>query len=120
MAGTRRRSAQSDKPISGADRVDAIFDALGYPPRRRMLLALNGHRLTVTELSAISGLSLPQASVHLKALRQSGLLIAERSWRDVHHSLQDPLLVELLRLVADIGGSEDVTLQRSQNAGVDV
>src|SRR3954469_13215011 len=60
-------------------RPPAILDhltALSDPTRSRMLLLLDRHELTVSELCSIMQLPQSTASRHLKALADSGWLIA--------------------------------------------
>jgi DNA-binding transcriptional ArsR family regulator len=55
--------------------VDAIFAALADPARRRTVELLGRSPLRAGELAEALGLAAPAMSRHLKALKQSGLVI---------------------------------------------
>ena len=63
------------------------FSALADPTRGRMLLALEGQELTVSELCAV--LQLPQSTVsrHLKLLAEAGLVSSRRDGTSRYYSL---------------------------------
>ncbi len=57
------------------DRILAIGDALGNPHRLRILAALVGERVHVSELARRLGLSRPLLYMHLEKLEAAGLVI---------------------------------------------
>lgn len=70
-------------PAMEAGQVDAALRALAHPRRRAMLrLVLDAER-TASELAEVAGTSAPDASRHLKVLRNAGLLTvrAEKTTR---------------------------------------
>jgi len=50
------------------------FNAIAEPQRREMLVLLRGGERPVTELARVLGMSQPQASKHLRVLREVGLV----------------------------------------------
>ena len=50
------------------------FNAIAEPQRREILVLVRGGELPVTELARELGMSQPQASKHLRVLRQVGLV----------------------------------------------
>lgn len=56
------------------DRLLAIGDALGNPHRLRILAALSGERVHVSELARRLGLSRPLLYMHLEKLEAAGLV----------------------------------------------
>ncbi len=64
------------------EQVIAGLKAAGEPTRLRLLHLLNGHELTVTELTQILGQSQPRVSRHLKLLMEAGLVerLPEGAW----------------------------------------
>jgi DNA-binding transcriptional ArsR family regulator len=56
------------------DRLLAIGDALGNPHRLRILAALAGERVHVSELARRLGLSRPLLYMHLEKLEAAGLV----------------------------------------------
>lgn len=57
------------------DRLLAIGDALGNPHRLRILAALAGERVHVSELARRLGLSRPLLYMHLEKLEAAGLVL---------------------------------------------
>ncbi len=60
-----------------AERLDAIFHALGDPTRRKMLRDLSAGERTVGQLAEPYAMSLAAASKHIKALETAGLIRRE-------------------------------------------
>ncbi len=65
------------------DALSTTFAALADPTRRAMLARLAAHDLSVGELAAPFGISLPAISKHLKVLERAGLVSRGRKaqWR---------------------------------------
>lgn len=79
-----------------------VFVALGDEHRQRILLTFDkGERLTVGQIAAVSTLSRPAVSHHLKILRQAGLLEAEKIGKEVYLRINKPLLHGTLSDVLD-------------------
>jgi len=75
-----------------AERLDAIFHALGDPTRRQMLRELSDGERTVSELAEPYAMSLAAASKHIKALETAGLIRREvRGRTHVCHLQPGPL-----------------------------
>jgi DNA-binding transcriptional ArsR family regulator len=75
-----------------AQRLDAIFHALGDPTRRKMLHSLAGGERTVSQLAEPFAMSLAAASKHIKALETAGLIRREvRGRTHVCHLEPGPL-----------------------------
>ena len=84
-----------------------VFIALGDEHRQRILLTFEkGERLTVGQISAVSTLSRPAVSHHLKILRQAGVLLAEKSGKEVFLCINKDVLAESLDAVRDYVRSE--------------
>ena len=67
-----------------------IFDhlvALSDPTRGRVLLVLDGHELTVSELAQVVQLPQPTVSRHLKTLTDEGWLVARADGTSRHYAL---------------------------------
>ncbi|MFT7582968.1 MAG: DNA-binding transcriptional ArsR family regulator [Myxococcota bacterium] len=56
------------------DRLNAVFNALANPTRRKQLARLKIGPATVGELAAPFAMSLPAASKHLRVLENAGLV----------------------------------------------
>ena len=72
-----------------------VFSALGEPERQRLVLAFDAdEELNAGELAAVSKLTRPAVSFHLKVLSQAGVLIREKRGREIFFKLNLPLLEE--------------------------
>lgn len=79
-----------------------VFVALGDEHRQRILLTFEkGERLTVGQIAAVSSLSRPAVSHHLKILREAGVLESEKSGKEVFLRVNKALLEGTLRAVLD-------------------
>lgn len=76
-----------------------ICSALAEPSRILLLYALSVKPSFVNDLATEVGLSQPATSRHLKILRDSGLVRAERQGSSVEYSLTDTRLIEALNLL---------------------
>ena len=72
-----------------------VFAALGEPERQRLVLAFDAdEELNAGELAAVSNLTRPAVSFHLKVLFQAGVLLREKRGREIFFKLNLPLLEE--------------------------
>ena len=71
-----------------------LVSALADPTRVRLLALLDGHELTVAELTAITELSQSRVSTHLGRLRDAGLLQDRRDGALRYYRLQEEVLPE--------------------------
>ena len=79
-----------------------VFIALGDEHRQRILLTFEkGERLTVGQIAAVSTLSRPAVSHHLKILREAGVLAAEKEGKEVYVHINRDVLLEALDNVRD-------------------
>jgi DNA-binding transcriptional ArsR family regulator len=74
------------------------FRLLGDPTRLRILHLLERGRRTVGEIVAALRTSQPNASKHLQALAQAGLVRRERSGNFIFYSIGDPVVFRLCAL----------------------
>ncbi|EPH41621.1 hypothetical protein STRAU_5324 [Streptomyces aurantiacus JA 4570] len=82
------------EPVS-LETVTLRLEALSHPVRLRLLRTLARGPHTTGELAHTWGLSLPEVSRHLAALRRAGLVTARRQGRYVRHTLNLPELTAL-------------------------
>ncbi len=61
--------------------LDAIFQALANPTRRKIIKEISKQELTVNTLAADQDMSLAGVSKHLKVLMNAGLLIQTKDGR---------------------------------------
>jgi len=74
-----------------------IGKALGSPHRLELLELLAQGERTVDALASESALSMANASQHLQALREAGLVESRKQGLYVHYRLADPAVFELCR-----------------------
>src|SRR5213593_1265485 len=74
-----------------------IGKALGSPHRLELLELLAQGERTVDALASESALSMANASQHLQALREAGLVESRKQGLFVHYRLADPAVFELCR-----------------------
>lgn len=75
-----------------------LFRGLADASRLSILDALRTRPLSVGEIVAITGLSQPNASNHLRCLSECGLVSGEQRGRFVHYRLSDQRLNDLFLL----------------------
>jgi DNA-binding transcriptional ArsR family regulator len=79
-----------------------VFVALGDEHRQRIMLTFQkGERLTVGQISAVSTLSRPAVSHHLKILRAAGVLESEKIGKEVYLRINKKMLEETFANVLD-------------------
>lgn len=86
-----------------AERLAPAFKALGDPIRLRLLSLIASHdggEACVCNLTDAFDVSAPTISHHLKALRQSGLVTAERRATWVYYRAEQPALDLLATVLA--------------------
>jgi DNA-binding transcriptional ArsR family regulator len=82
--------------------VAKVFVALGDEHRQRILLLFEkGERLNVGQIAAVSTLSRPAVSHHLKILREAGVLASEKLGKEVWFWIDRPTLESALANVLD-------------------
>lgn len=106
--GIRRRPIDLDLYISHVlcntgGMNDDVFKALGDPTRRAILLRLAASPADVTQLQSRFSFSQPAISQHLRALRDAGIVEAEKRGRRQIYRLRPGGLRPVEDLVAALG-----------------
>lgn len=83
-----------------------IYEELGEPSRRSILSHLLSGPKNVSELVELTDLKQPNVSNHLAKLRESGVLQAQKSGREVYYSFASEE-VELIAKAAFVGDIDD-------------
>jgi ArsR family transcriptional regulator, arsenate/arsenite/antimonite-responsive transcriptional repressor len=81
-------------------RLSGVFKLLAEPNRLRILLNLGLECRPVSAIIAGTGLSQTNVSFHLRALREAGLVKAEKHGPFVFYCLPDPQLLEYIEGLA--------------------
>jgi DNA-binding transcriptional ArsR family regulator len=96
------------------ERIDAVFHALADPTRRSLLRRLADAPFTATELSARVPISRQAVAKHMAALHEAGLVVAERSGREVRYRLTPGPMADAATWIAETGSRWDRRLQNLQ------
>jgi len=79
-----------------------VFVALGDEHRQRILLTFEkGEELNVSTIAAVSTLSRPAVSHHLKILHEAGVLAREKRGKEIYFRINREALSEALATVLD-------------------
>lgn len=82
--------------------ISAVFTALGDEHRQRILLTFEpSERLNVGQIAEVSTLARSTVSHHLKVLRESRVLIAEREGKEIYFQVNKAYLQDTLGTVLD-------------------
>lgn len=76
--------------------LNAVFDALSHPVRRKVLQLLKAGPLSAGDLAAHFDISKPTLSVHFAKLREAGLVGVERQGTSLIYHLNMSILEEAL------------------------
>ena len=82
--------------------VAEFFAVLGNPLRVSMFCGLRDGAKTVSELAEHAGVSLQNASQHLRLMRDKGAVTTEKRGQHVHYSIADMRLLEGCGLIRDV------------------
>ncbi len=88
-----------------------LHKALAHPVRLRILDILARGEACVCHLTALLGMRQPYVSQQLAALRDAGLVVAQREGTLIHYHLRDPRVAGLLAL------SQNVVMTTDPSAG---
>jgi ArsR family transcriptional regulator len=88
-------------PISDAscELLGDFFATFAHATRMRILCALQREAKTVTEIAEHAGISIPNASQHLRLMRDRGAVVADKQAQNVYYRIADGRLVEAVMLI---------------------
>jgi len=93
----RRRHLLAEASV---ETIAETFRVLGDPTRIRILDALSAGELCVCDIATIVGMSESAVSHQLRLLRSMRLVRTRRAGRQIFYTLDDPHILQLLRLAA--------------------
>ncbi len=96
------------KEKSAIQKVSLLLKGINSPARIKILLAIGKSEVCVCHLEAVLGMRQAYLSQHLMALRQSGILIANRDGRFINYRLSNPDILDVI-----------TTAIKSLNLGID-
>ncbi|MCF7857708.1 MAG: metalloregulator ArsR/SmtB family transcription factor [Candidatus Cloacimonetes bacterium] len=84
-------------------KLSKLFNIISNQIRIKIIYTLMENKaLTVTEISEKINIPQNTLSAHLKILYEGAFLKKEQKWRNVHYSLKEPKLKEILELGSKI------------------
>jgi ArsR family transcriptional regulator len=86
-------------PDASCGLLGEFFATLAHATRMRIMCVLQQGPLTVTEIAAHAGITIPNASQHLRMMRERGAVIAEKQAQNVHYRIADPRILEAMQLI---------------------
>jgi len=90
-----------------AEPVSRLFKLLNDPNRLRIILTIGKGSKAVSEIMQETNLPQPLVSFHLRPLRESGMLEAERRGPFVYYRVTEPRLIDLLASLAGVTLKDD-------------
>lgn len=76
--------------------INAVFEALSHPVRRKVLALLKAGPMSAGDLAGHFELSKPTLSVHFNKLKQAELVVVERQGTSLIYHLSASILEEAL------------------------
>jgi rhodanese-related sulfurtransferase/DNA-binding transcriptional ArsR family regulator len=93
-----------------------VGKALGNGYRLEILEFLAQSERSVDTLAQLAGLSVANTSQHLQQLRQTGLVTARKEGQHVYYRLSDGSVIELMRLLREVGERNLAEVEKLVNA----
>ncbi|MBI1235473.1 MAG: metalloregulator ArsR/SmtB family transcription factor [Alphaproteobacteria bacterium] len=84
-----------------------VFKALAHPVRRQVLKKLRDGPMTAGDLAAVFPVSKPTMSGHFTALREAGLIRAERHGTTIRYRLNAGAAEEAIALLMGLVGKRE-------------
>ena len=81
--------------------MGGFFSLLAHPTRIRIFCALEHGPRTVSALAEQTQISLPNASQHLRVMRQNGALTSEKRGQHVFYRIADSRFLQAAELIRD-------------------
>jgi DNA-binding transcriptional ArsR family regulator len=85
--------------------MNALFKALSHPVRRRIIEMLRAGPRSSGDLAAAFDMSWPTVTGHLNALKEAGLVSAEREGVSIRYRLEISAAEEALAFLLQITGA---------------
>lgn len=81
--------------------LGGFFATFAHTTRMRIFCALQREAKTVTEIAAEAGVSITNASQHLRLMRDRGAVLAEKRAQSVYYRVADPRFIEAAILIRE-------------------
>jgi len=87
--------------------MNALFKALSHPARRRILVMLREKPMTSGDIAAAFDMAWPSITAHLTALKDAGLVEAERTGTSIRYRLVISAAEEAAAFLMELMGAGD-------------
>ena len=85
--------------------MNNLFKALSHPVRRRIIEMLRQGPMASGDIAAAFDMSWPTITGHLNALKEAGLVSAERDGQTIRYRLEISAIEEAMAFLMDIAGT---------------
>jgi len=85
--------------------MNLVFKALAHPARRRIVEMLRDKPMGSGDIAAAFDMAWPTVTGHLNALREAGLVEAEKAGTAVRYRLNISAVEEAVAFLMDLGGA---------------
>ncbi|AAK24990.1 transcriptional regulator, ArsR family [Caulobacter vibrioides CB15] len=82
--------------------MNSVFKALAHPARRQIIVMLRERPMPSGEIAAAFDMSWPTVTGHLTALKDAGLVEAERDGNSIRYRLQISAIEEAVAVLMDL------------------
>jgi DNA-binding transcriptional ArsR family regulator len=88
-------------PVNDAscELLGEFFSTLAHHTRVHILCALQREPRTVTQIAASAGISITNASQHLRIMRERGAVVAEKRAQSVYYRISDERIFDAMQLI---------------------
>ncbi len=81
------------------DLLGGFFSTLAHRTRMRIFCALQGQPKPVTSIAAVAGISISNASQHLRRMRDNGAVVSEKQGQSVYYQIADERFIDAASLI---------------------
>jgi DNA-binding transcriptional ArsR family regulator len=85
--------------------MNEVFKALSHPTRRQVLAMLRDKPMASGEIAAAFDVAWPTMTAHLNALKDAGLVTAERDGTTIRYRVNASVLEEAVAALFDLMGA---------------
>ena len=89
--------------------MNALFKALSHPVRRKILVMLRDGPRSSGDIAAAFDMAWPSVTAHLTALKEAGLIDAERAGTSIRYRLVMSAAEEAVAFLMDLVGADEAS-----------
>lgn len=84
------------------------FKTLGHAKRLEIITLLQGHSLTVNQIAQMTGLRQATVSQHLMILKETDLVVATKTGKEIYYTISSRPYIELLTFTNNLTRSKPI------------